>query len=203
MLDPVEATVAAYAHDALAYASATAEYSSFPGLLSTLEGLLVQVPDGGTIVDLGCGGGRDSRYLAAHGYQVIALDLCAPLLATWANRQLERVQPLVADMRHLPLADSAVDGALATASIIHLDPSEIPVVMAEIARTLVPGGHLGLTLQREARSGWIASGPVQRSRWFSPLDELYLSECLVAAGFGQVTASMSGPDWLALRATKV
>ena len=35
---------------------------------------LPKVPEGGSILDLGCGSGRDSKYFLEQGYQVTAVD---------------------------------------------------------------------------------------------------------------------------------
>lgn len=37
------------------------------------------IPEGGRILDLGCGSGRDSRYFLEQGYQVTAIDGSAEL----------------------------------------------------------------------------------------------------------------------------
>lgn len=180
----VEATVAAYAQDAGAYSLSTAGYSAFPGLLEIVEGFMARLPAHARIIDLGCGGGRDSRFLAANGYHILALDLCEPLLVTWAGRSSTRaITPLVADMRRLPFADATADGALAIGSFIHLEREEVANTLSEVHRSLSMEGCLLLTVQL-GRSGWIASEPIRGRRWFNDLDEQLAREYLTRAGFG-------------------
>lgn len=47
-----------------------------------------------------------------------------------------------ASFRALPFSDGAVGGILAWYSLIHTDPADVPAVLAEFARVLVPGGSL-------------------------------------------------------------
>lgn len=51
---------------------------------------------GGTVLDLACGGGRHVRWLAAHGYSVVALDRDAEALKSLAG--VSGVETLSADL---------------------------------------------------------------------------------------------------------
>jgi ubiquinone/menaquinone biosynthesis C-methylase UbiE len=54
---------------------------------------------------------------------------------------------VAADVRHLPFRDGAFDGVLSTSTLDHFDdPAEIDVALAELRRTLRPGGALVVTL---------------------------------------------------------
>ncbi|MEG2352941.1 MAG: class I SAM-dependent methyltransferase [Cetobacterium sp.] len=77
---------------------------------------------GGEILDLGCGSGRDSKHFIELGYRVTALDL-SPTLAKKASIYI-RQDVIVADMRDLNYKDR-FDGIWACASLLHLDEQEI------------------------------------------------------------------------------
>lgn len=104
-------------------------------------GLTVQ--DGQTIVDLGCGGGLDARYIAEQigpNGRVIALDLTPDILLrareTIADAQRGAVQLLAADMECLPLDENCADAIVANASLnLATDKA---AALAEIARILKP-----------------------------------------------------------------
>ena len=109
------------------------------------------------VVDLACGTGFVTTILAPWlGPQdrVIAIDLGrAPLAVTarkWQTTLAARQDPdpaprldqLVADGQHLPLADRSVDLLAINASLHHLpDP---PAALRQIDRVLKPGGHFAL-----------------------------------------------------------
>ncbi len=100
-----------------------------------------------TLVDLGCGGGLDTRFVAEQmpaDSDVIALDLTPELLSrvrnTVADIRGAKVQTLAADMERLPLADGVADVVIANASLnLATDKA---AAFAEVARILRPGGHL-------------------------------------------------------------
>lgn len=114
-----------------------------------------------TILDIGCGTGRDTealmrRYPAA---QVIGLDFAVPMLQRTRRRGrwLRRPSCLCADLDCLPLAEQSVDLVFANAA---LQWSTRPAaVFADIARILRPGGLLlfssfGPDTLRELRAAW-------------------------------------------------
>lgn len=198
----IRLTVSAYADDALVYSRATADYSVFPGLIQTVDAFMRQAKPEGAVVDLGCGGGRDARFLAANGYVVTAVDLCEPLLRSWAGNQAAGIQPVVADMRNLPLGDSSIDAALAIGSLVHLNRVELRVALAEVLRVLTPGGHIAITTPRSPRCGWTTTGPIRSKRWFSDASAEQVIEVLRAVGFRDLSATPSGPSWLAISANR-
>lgn len=77
--------------------------------------------------------------------QVLALDLCAPMLHRGMRRKLapgdaDRIAPAVADARCLPLPDASVDAVTIAFGIRNMVPRE--AALAEIRRVLTPGGRL-------------------------------------------------------------
>ncbi|NNE85112.1 MAG: methyltransferase domain-containing protein [Alphaproteobacteria bacterium] len=100
-----------------------------------------------TVIDLGCGGGLDSRFLAERlsaNAQIIALDL-TPEALTRARDTLTgaggaTVRLLAADMESLPLPDGCADAVIANAALNLA--TDKPAAFAEIVRVLRPGGHL-------------------------------------------------------------
>ncbi|MFZ3589332.1 class I SAM-dependent methyltransferase [Bacillus sp. DJP31] len=72
---------------------------------SELKDLLQLLPfkSGQSVLDLCCGYGRHSRYLAQRGYRVTGVDLSAPLLqeAIWLSLNVP-IQYMRCDMRNLP-----------------------------------------------------------------------------------------------------
>lgn len=97
------------------------------------------------VLDVGCGEGRVARALGASGATVIGVDGATEMLAA-ARASAHGVGPgyVRADVTRLPISDGAVDGAVAVLVMEHLVAMEEAV--AEIARTLAPGGRIVLVV---------------------------------------------------------
>lgn len=145
---------------------------------------LAQLPPKAVLLDLGCGGGQDARYLRARGYRVVGLDRTAALLSF--ARQCATTLPLIrADMRQLPLRPGGVDGIWAAASLIHLPKAQARAVLADLFRLMRPGGILGATFTHGMKSrvrtgGWIPG------RYFARWSKDELRRACLKAGW-QVT----------------
>lgn len=89
----------------------------------------------GRILDLACGSGRHSRWLAARGYQVLAVDRDAAALAALAG--IAGITTMQADLEaeQWPLAGVVVDGVVVT-RYLHRPRLE------EVLELLAPGGVL-------------------------------------------------------------
>ena len=123
-------------------------------------GLLGLTP-GARLLDLCCGHGRHAVPLAQLGYRVTGLDLSRTLLARAAAaswEQGQRVGLVEADMRRLPFADGSFDAVLNLFNAFGYleDEAQDELVLAEVARVLVPGGRFLQELaNREALvRGW-------------------------------------------------
>ena len=100
----------------------------------------------GTILDLGCGGGRHLELIAARGGRAVGLDLSADLLRLAAERGRETRADfalLRGDMRVLPFLSASLTSVLSlfTAFGYFGGLADNASVVAEVARILRPGGH--------------------------------------------------------------
>jgi 2-polyprenyl-3-methyl-5-hydroxy-6-metoxy-1,4-benzoquinol methylase len=96
-------------------------------------------PQGIKILDAGCGGGRDSKYFKDHGYDVTAFDASAELVKIaqdYASLPVKHMR--FQDMNF----DNEFDGIWASASLLHVEKSEIAAVMNKIYKALKPNGVL-------------------------------------------------------------
>jgi SAM-dependent methyltransferase len=95
----------------------------------------------GPVLDLGCGPGHLSAFLAATGSPVTGIDLVPEFLAH-ARHSHPDVTFELGSLAELDRPDASVAGVLAWFSLIHLDPGELDGVLAEVRRVLAPGGAL-------------------------------------------------------------
>ena len=95
----------------------------------------------GPVLDLGCGPGHLSAFLAATGSPVTGIDLVPEFLAH-ARHSSPDVAFELGSLAELAHPDASVAGVLAWFSLIHLDPGELDGVLAEVRRVLAPGGAL-------------------------------------------------------------
>jgi SAM-dependent methyltransferase len=102
-----------------------------------------------TVLDLGCGRGRHSIFLAEMGFNVTAVDLSpegiAQLRQVAAEQKLNNIRTLVCDMLELPFDKESFDCVLAFHSIFHTDYRGLKSVIADITRFLKPSGQLFVT----------------------------------------------------------
>jgi len=104
--------------------------------------MLGLLEDSWCVGDLGCGTGAVSEVLAPFVRRVIAVDGSSEMLEAAGERlaDLDNVDLRSGDLEHLPIEDGSLDAATLILVLHHLpDPAR---VLAEVARTLRPGGRL-------------------------------------------------------------
>jgi len=101
------------------------------------------VPPGKTL-DLGCGNGRNSLYLAANGYSVTAWDKNPMSIANIERIKgvegLDNLEIATVDLNALSF-EGEYDFILSTVVMMFLEPQTIPGLIANMQRTTVPGGY--------------------------------------------------------------
>jgi SAM-dependent methyltransferase len=126
---------------------------------------LARVPNG-CAVDIGAGAGRNSVPLAEQGWDVLAIDLSAPMLAAAARRVAAapphaRVRLTLAPMDALPVRTASADLVIAH-GIWNLARSteEFRQAVREAARVCRPGGGLFVfTFSRHTLPDWATAVP--------------------------------------------
>ena len=102
--------------------------------------LAALVPEGGRVLDLGCGNGIPAaRWLAAHGFAVYGVDFSQVMIER-ARTLLPEATFECADMTSLDLPPASQDAVVAFYSLIHVPVEEQPSLLAQIASWLRPGG---------------------------------------------------------------
>jgi SAM-dependent methyltransferase len=92
------------------------------------------------ILDLGCGPGRDLCAFRARGHDPVGLDGTAAFVAM--ARDASGAEVWHQDFLALELPAGTFDGVFANASLFHVPGQELPRVLADLWRSLRPGGVL-------------------------------------------------------------
>jgi len=168
--------------------------------------LTERVPRGGTILDLGCGAGRDLKVFADSGYKVIGVDYSVGLLEIARRRSSQTA--IWAEFHSLPFHDRCFDAVWAIASLLHVSPHEIPSVLREVRRVLNPSGSFIASMKQGTGEHADQSG-----RFFVHYKKEEWNRLLTDAGFNVEdihetlerrmlpTGKLSSIDWLVSVAT--
>jgi ubiquinone/menaquinone biosynthesis C-methylase UbiE len=100
-----------------------------------------------SLVDLGCGTGRDVAWFLQRGNRVVGVDRSQAMLQI-AQESVPGARLIRADIRRLPLRDRGVDGWWASAVLLHLGPADVSRALREAHRITRPGG-VGFVAVRE------------------------------------------------------
>lgn len=130
---------------------------------------LKYIPDGGKILDFGCGSGRDTKYFLSKGYEVDATDgseeLCK-IASEYAGVQVK--QMLFEELDKVEV----YDGIWACASILHVEKKQLPDIMKKIAIATKTGGVVYASFKHGDFEG------VRNGRFFTYLTEESFGEIL-------------------------
>jgi SAM-dependent methyltransferase len=133
-----EVTIAHYDRSAEAFWNGTRDHDvsqNYSALLDAIEG---DPPF--SILDLGCGPGRDLRHFRSLGHDAVGLDGSQEFVAM--ARAYSGCEVLHQNFLAMVLPESRFDGVFANASLFHVPSRELPRVLRELANTLKPRGIL-------------------------------------------------------------
>jgi SAM-dependent methyltransferase len=106
-----------------------------------------------TILDFGCGPGRDLKTLTELGHRAIGLDGAAGFAAI--ARTATACEVWQQDFLRLDLPSERFDGIFANASLFHVPSHELPRVLRQLHAALKPAGVLFSSNPRgENTEGW-------------------------------------------------
>jgi SAM-dependent methyltransferase len=107
--------------------------ASIDAFADTVSGL-------GPVLDVGCGPGTVTAYLAERGLDVSGVDLSSRMIEN-ARRLHPQCRFSVASATDLDLEEASLGGVLGWWSLFNLPREVLPQVLAMFARALKPGGH--------------------------------------------------------------
>lgn len=137
---------------------------------SLRQQFLMYIPVGGSILDAGCGSGRDAKSFLELEYQVTCFD-SAPALAKLAEEYLSHPVNVLRfqDMNYV----NEFDGIWACASLLHVPQNKLPEIFLKLFRALKQGGVLYASFK-------YGSGEVENNgRYFTNMNEHDFSNLLM------------------------
>ncbi|MCP9002112.1 class I SAM-dependent methyltransferase [Pseudarthrobacter sp. RMG13] len=171
-----------------AYAKRAAEYTArFGSVESTHPADRKLVADWaaplvGPVLDVGCGPGHWTKFLADHGAAVEGIDF-VPAFIKQAQASFPSIPFRVASLTSLGVPEGYASGILAWYSLIHFEPDQVPSVLRELARRLTPGGLLLIGLFEGDEIARFPHAVTPAYSW--PVGDL--SGILSAAGFDTIS----------------
>lgn len=182
-----------HAHDVVAEAyadglrDALAQMPVDRAMLGLFADLVLDANRGIRVCDVGCGPGRLEPFLAKRGLDPFGVDL-APRMVEAARRGHPDYAFELADVRALPIADASLAGVVCWYSLMYLAPEDRPSAYAELARVVVPDGHLAMAFKAgddARRRGGRGYGPgVEFDVYWTPPAEV--ARLATEAGFDVV-----------------
>src|ERR1700704_783669 len=130
----VDLTLAQYNHGADDFWAGTREPDVSQNIAALLQYIEGDPPF--TILDFGCGPGRDLKAFAQRGHVAVGLEGAADFAAM--ARAHSGCEVWQQDFLKLDLPDRYFDGVFANASLFHVPAQELPRVLRELHDTLKP-----------------------------------------------------------------
>ena len=133
-----------------------------------------------SILDFGCGPGRDLVHFGTLGHRVVGLDGCRAFCEMARDRS--GCEVLEQDFLALALPPAHWDGIFANASLFHVPKAHLPRVLGELRESLKPRGVLFASNPRgHNEEGWDG----ERYGVYWDLEEWRL-QVLAAGGFEEI-----------------
>jgi SAM-dependent methyltransferase len=146
-----ERTFAHYAQRAESFRAGTAGHDVSQNIAALLRHIRARPPF--SILDFGCGPGRDLKAFTALGHRAVGLEGTA-IFAEMARRD-SGCEVCHQDFLALDLPQGAFDGIFANASLFHVPTQELPRVLEELRDALKPQGVLFSSNPRgNGEEGW-------------------------------------------------
>lgn len=133
-----------------------------------IDDFLALLPKNAKILDVGCGFGVDSGYMASKGFDVVGVDLSKEMLRL-AKQKFPQIDFRQQDIRDLDFPIESFDGILASCSLIHIPKKDVPALLKKFHKILKKDGAIYIALQGGKSQEIFVNGP------FKPDEKLFLN----------------------------
>lgn len=172
-------TIDTYNQLAKAYDQETADFwKIFPDTF--IKKFRESIPQGGNVLDVGSGSGRDALILREAGLEVICFDASEAMIAMTKKKGFNSV---LGDFNDLPFFNGSFDGVWCYTALLHVLKAEVRKGFEEIHRVLKEEGVLGLGLIEGDTEGYRESAGVGLPRYFAYYTKEEVEKLLSEIGF--------------------
>jgi SAM-dependent methyltransferase len=162
---------------------------------SFLAPLAARLKPGATVLDVGCGSGRDLLWLKKRGFEVTGFERSVPLARLAKETSGSKI--IVADFETYDFSRLSMDAILMVGALVHLPRTRVPAVLNSIAKALKANGKMLLTLKRGTGRSTDPNGRVFNLWQDEALRKLFERlELVVVDFFQQSSKTGSGEAWL-------
>lgn len=135
-------TIAFYDNNASSYFDSTFSID----MTEIYKKVRAYVPNGGSVLDAGCGVGRDTQYFIQHGFKVSSFDASEKMVELCNQYPFAFCeQKSFADIDYPPTFDLV----WACASLLHLHQSEFENAVSNLIKALAPNGCIYFSLKEQ------------------------------------------------------
>jgi len=167
------------------------------------------LPKGGTVLDVGSAGGRDSEKFSQSGFKVIGIDLVDKFIKTAQNRVPSGTFRKM-DLEKLDFPKNYFDGIWVNAVLMHVRKKNIQKVLDNLNQCLKPNGKAYFQVKKGIGEQYLTDkfSPIKK-RFVSLFEKKEFEEDLKKSGYHLLKTSIKpdnagrpGIDWIEITAEK-
>lgn len=175
-IDPIEYTIKATDESVESYVIGK-EHPSI--VLNHLRRFTSLIPIGGTILDLGCGHGRDVKYFEDRGYTVVGVDRSEKMLEKAREVCRDDAVLINMDVRDITSLNMSFDSIWSCAVVHHIPNYEIYKLLCSVNKSLQMNGVFYCSFKIDNAVGYVYRKDLNVSKYYEyyTIDEFtgYLS----------------------------
>lgn len=151
------------------------------------------LPKSATVVDIGCGPGRDAKIFSDHGFHVVGVDFSSKMIETARKNAPDSIF-YVMDIESLAFPSNTFEGAWANCALLHIPKKNIPLVLSKVYAILKPKGVLYVSVKQHHVDELLAPDARYEGleKYWSFYGQDELMNLLSHAGFKIIEAEISG-----------
>ncbi|MEA3468493.1 MAG: class I SAM-dependent methyltransferase [Thermodesulfobacteriota bacterium] len=150
---------------------------------------------GDSILDIGCGSGRDLLWGVQQGYKAVGFEQ-SPGLAKLARKH-SLCTVIEGDFTSYDFSKLRFTALIFVGSLVHLSKEKLPIILKSTCRALVPGGLLFITMKEGDGFSQSDDGRVFTLWSQKDLEQVFANQHLQTLDFSKQTSKIRSDDvWL-------